>query len=142
VSISSNPEARLYSLVAQQRYEEAEILFNNRRTNGCIYLAGFAVECILKSLILANTTDRQRPKVVIALKVKYGHALDALRKEAARRGIHKQRSVLEEFRRLNTWNNNLRYSPGIQSMEDAQTLLNAVASVIQWASRAVRNTNE
>jgi HEPN domain-containing protein len=132
----------MYYLVARQRFEEAEILLKNRRPNGCIYLAGFAVECILKSLILANTTKRQREKVMLAVKAEYGHDLDALRKEAGRRGIHMTREVMEEFRRSNTWNNNLRYSPGIQSTEDAQTLLSAADEVIMWAIRAVRNTDE
>jgi HEPN domain-containing protein len=140
--LDSNPDSRVYYLAAAQRFEDAEILLANRRTNGSIYLAGIAAECILKSLILVNSTPRERPKLRERLKKEYGHDLEALRREAARRGMHMQRQVVEEFRRLNTWDNNIRYSAGIQSTEDAEVLLRAAEAVIRWAQRAARKSGE
>ena len=121
--------------------EDAEILLKNRRTNGSIYLAGFAVECILKALIMSNSTRREREKLGVALKQDFGHDLEALRKEAGRRGIHMNREVMVEFRRLAAWDNNMRYSAGVQTTEDAKALLGAAEVVIEWAKRTARGTD-
>ncbi len=49
-------EARRYYRAAKQRYEDAQMLLEAGRTTGAVYLAGYAVECILKALLLANVT--------------------------------------------------------------------------------------
>ncbi len=141
MSLSSNSAARMYGLVAKQRFEEAEILLKNHKPNGGIYLAGFAVECILKSLILANTTVLQRLGVLQELKTKYWHDLDALRKKAARHGLHMPPDVLHEFRRINTWDNNYRYNPGTRSIKDATLLLKSAETIITWAKRTMGETD-
>jgi hypothetical protein len=135
VSLDANPDSRNYRLVAKQRFEDAEILLDNQppRANGSIYFAGVAVECILKALILANSTPKERPKLLDKLKKVYGHDLEALRKEAGRRGKHMHREVVEDFRRLNTWNNNIRYMPGILPVKDARVVWQAAQTVIRWA---------
>ena len=135
MSLDANPDSRVYHFAAVHRFEDAQILLKNRRPNGSIYLAGFAIECILKALILANSTPRQRAKLRDRLKKEFGHDLEALRKEAGRRGIHMPRNVMDAFRRLNTWDNNNRYDPRLQSAEDAQTLFEAAETVISWAKR-------
>jgi HEPN domain-containing protein len=133
--LDSNPDARAYYLPAMHRLEDAEVLLKARRVNGSIYLAGFAVECILKAPILANSTPKERPKLLERLKKEYGHDLEALKKEAGRPGMHMPREVVEEFRRVNTWDNNNRYDPRLQSTEDAEVLLAAAAAVIRWVER-------
>jgi HEPN domain-containing protein len=132
MGLTSNPDARAYYLVARQRLEEAEILLNNKRANGSIYLAGFAVECALKSLIMANTTGRERDQVRDRLKVHFGHDLESLRIEAGRRGVHMPQELHKQFRLLNTWDNNTRYSPKIQFVKDALPILRAATAVVGW----------
>ncbi len=39
---------KVFSVVARLRIKDAECLLANRRNNGAIYLAGYAVECQLK----------------------------------------------------------------------------------------------
>ena len=134
MSLSSNPEARAYHLAANHRYEDAVILLDNRRTNGSIYLAGFAVECALKALIMANSTPKERSKLLEKLKKEHGHNLDALRKELARRGMHMPEEVIDAYRRLNTWHSNARYDPLLQSTRDAQDMLNS-ATLVRWVER-------
>jgi len=135
MSLNSNPDSRLYHLLSQHRFEEAVVLFENRKTNGCSYLAGFAVECILKSLILANSTPNERPKLRLRLIHVFGHKLEDLQKAAGRRGLHMESRVREEFCRINTWDNNDRYDPKLRSMADANVLLHAAEVVIRWAQR-------
>lgn len=142
MSLNTNPESRRYRLAARQRFEDAEILLGNRRTNGSSYLAGFAVECILKTLILANSTPNERPKLCGRLRTEYGHDLEALRKAAGRRGMHMPQDVMEEFRRLNTWHNNNRYDPRLQSTEDAEVVLAASGALVEWAARVGGKADE
>ncbi|HEX4614173.1 MAG TPA: HEPN domain-containing protein [Urbifossiella sp.] len=88
MSLGSNPDARVYYVPARRRLEDAKILLDNHRRDGARSMAGFAVECLLKALVLANSTPRQRPKPMIRLTAEIGHDLDALRKEVADRGLN------------------------------------------------------
>jgi len=47
-----NPEVRRFYQAVSQRFDDAVILLDNDRTTGAIYLAGYAVECMLKALLL------------------------------------------------------------------------------------------
>jgi HEPN domain-containing protein len=137
---SSNPDSQRYRLVARQRLYEAEILCDarvrdGRIMNGGVYLAGFAVECILKALILANSTANQRGRLRERMVREFRHDLDALRREASRRGLHMPRDVLAHFRRINTWDNNSRYEPGFHPVADALLLIGSARETIEWAER-------
>ena len=57
-------EARLFYRAAKLRLEDAKYLLDGGRTNGAVYLAGYAVECMLKALLL----DRAPPKRRMELK--------------------------------------------------------------------------
>lgn len=135
MSLESNPDARVYYIPARRRLEDARILLDNNRRDGARYLAGFAVECLLKALILAQSTPRQRPTLVTRLKGEFGHDLDALRKEIARRGLHPGDAELQAFRRLATWDNNDRYDPQLQSQEVAEATCTAAELLFGWADR-------
>ncbi len=60
MAIPSSRDARLFYRCAFQRYEEAGVLLEAGYTTGAIYLAGYGIECILKSLVLmAVPADNQ-----------------------------------------------------------------------------------
>jgi hypothetical protein len=48
--------------VARQRCEDADILFAERRYNGAIYLAGYAIECHLKWAVCDRKEETHLPK--------------------------------------------------------------------------------
>ena len=50
--IPTSSNARLFYRAAKERFEDAELLLSLNRTTGAVYLAGYSVECIIKSLIL------------------------------------------------------------------------------------------
>jgi HEPN domain-containing protein len=135
MSLESNPDARVYYVPARRRLEDAKILLDNNRRDGAGYMAGFAVECLLKALILSNSTPRERPRLLARLKGEFGHDLDTLRTEAARRGIHLGRPGQDAFRRIATWDNNDRYEARIQSREVAEAAYAAAEYLFDWADR-------
>ena len=57
MAIPRGPEARLFYRCAIQRHEESVVLLEAGYTTGALYLAGYSVECILKSLVLAGVPE-------------------------------------------------------------------------------------
>lgn len=100
--LDANPDARSYLVPAPQRLEDARVLLDAGRTNGCIFLAGFAIECLLKAVILANSTPQERPQLLVRLKEEFGHNLRTLAREVARRGVPLGRTEDEAVRRVGT----------------------------------------
>jgi len=49
--------------VALQRLEDAEVLLTNRRTTGAIYMAGYAVECAMKGVLLAHVPRSNKKRL-------------------------------------------------------------------------------
>jgi hypothetical protein len=48
-------DVRRFRVAALQRFEDAQILLDNDRATGAVYLAGYAVECLLKAVLLERT---------------------------------------------------------------------------------------
>jgi len=49
--VADSYDRRIQLGASHRRYEDALVLYKARRWNGAIYLAGYAIECSLKSLI-------------------------------------------------------------------------------------------
>lgn len=136
MSFRLNPDARRFAIVAEHRYEDAEILLNHGRTNAAIYLAGYAVECMMKAVAISNVAGKQaRAEAARELKEKFGHNLDALRKRLSDYGYHMPPNVLDAFRRVNTWDTSQRYDPKRVPMEDAVVLLGSVQILMVWMDK-------
>ncbi len=135
MSLSNNPDARAYYLPARRRLEDAKVLLEHHRHDGAMYLAGFAVECLFKAVILANSTPGQRTRLAARLKSEIGHDLDGLRKELARRSLHLGEHEREAFVQVNTWDNNQRYDSRVQSRVDAEAVFAAAETLFAWADR-------
>lgn len=54
--IPRSTNARLFYRAAKERLEDAELLLSLNRTTAAVYLAGYGVECMIKSLILSSLT--------------------------------------------------------------------------------------
>ena len=62
MAMPADIDARRYYRVAYQRLEDGNLLFEKlARSNAAIYLSGYAVECILKALLVSATPVKQRP---------------------------------------------------------------------------------
>lgn len=116
-----------------QRFEDAEVLRDHGRTTGAIYLGGYAVECMLKALLLANVPASRHASLMQSFRGRMGHDLDELKKELARRNVHLPLQVTRDFIRVRTWSTRWRYHPGKIKLREAEAFLSAVVTIIQWA---------
>ncbi len=126
-------EARRYRNVAHQRLEDVRFLLDNGRTNGAIYLAGYAVECGLKALILESRPRSQAADLVKQLRGPKGHDYDWLRSlYRDLEGPAVPDRVRDRFLRINTWSVELRYSDRRIGQKDAHAFVSAVVEIWEW----------
>lgn len=128
-------DRRRYLEAGRQRLADARVLLGAGRWNGAVYLAGFAVECLLKSLLLARrgarTLDRE-------------HWHHDLWKLAAAAGVDrelKQRSHAqagEAFALLtNEWGVTIRYEGRRFSPPEADEIFRGARRLMTWLAGRV-----
>jgi hypothetical protein len=135
-------DARRYARVVKQRLEEAKLIFRILELSAAAqYLGGYAVECILKALVLTLTPQTHRPKsgdsTVEWMKKEFGHELGNLRLGIAKRGAPMPRETDREFVFVATWDPQSRYDPGPGDPEQTKRFLSAAEAVVKWASGRV-----
>lgn len=128
---------RLFLNVALQRFEDAQILLRNNRSTGALYLAGYAVECALKALLLANCPTSEHRAIIDSFRGKIGHNLESLKHKLQTRGVHFPSEVAKSLRRVGSWSPELRYVAGRQNLKETQAFVEATVQVIQWVERSL-----
>jgi hypothetical protein len=127
-------DAVRYWRVAFKRLGEAELLLTKLALPvAATYLGGYAVECILKALILERTPRGQRAEAMRALKEDYGHNLRRLRVGVLERGAHPPRDVMRELLLVSTWSPEMRYDPKPGDVKTSARFMAAVKTVVAWA---------
>ena len=126
-------EVKRFLRVAIQRYEEARYLFLGGRHACSIYLAGYSVECALKSLILSSIPRKDRKAVVDSFRGAGGHDLGRLYENHAERGGPRfPPSIAESFSYVTAWTTDLRYIPGERPFREAEKFLDSTEIVLNW----------
>jgi HEPN domain-containing protein len=129
-------DAPKYYRVATQRLADAELILKVLdRPSAAMYLAGYAVECILKALMLALTPPRRQSAVLKSLKTDFGHNLGRLRAAVIQRGGNPPQNVGRELLFVSSWSPELRYEPGPGDAKEAERFIAAVRSIVEWADR-------
>ena len=126
------PEVRRFYQAALQRFEDAEVLLRNDRTTGALYLAGYAVECSLKALLLNSIPVSRQQAVVGSFRGQLAHDFEWLKSELRGRGVEVPAAVVVHLRRVNTWSTSLRYVAGRVKRHTVQSFLKAAEQVIGW----------
>ncbi|HVX85055.1 MAG TPA: HEPN domain-containing protein [Phycisphaerae bacterium] len=127
-------EARRYYFVAQQRLEDAKLLFERVRYGSAVYLAGYSVECILKAILLEHSPRRRQSALLVAFRRGgRGHdfewLIDALPHSG--RGSF-PRPISRDVRIVSTWSVDLRYNAGAVKREDAREFIAAVERLVTF----------
>ncbi|MBI1927455.1 HEPN domain-containing protein [Candidatus Poribacteria bacterium] len=111
--------------LSNQRLEDAEVLFSSRkrRYNGAVYLAGYAIECALKSAIcvLKNLTQLSEEYKT--------HDFNQLLWST---GLTLPNFLMRKFSTLLDWSITLRYQTKAWGVQDARQFLDNVKEVKQW----------
>jgi HEPN domain-containing protein len=129
-----------YRRAATQRLDVAKFLLKNSKYYlDALYLAGYAAECSLKSLILERTPRSKWAAVCeeISSGAK-AHNLDFLQGILNRR----QRSIPDETAASldvikREWITNLRYVGALIPYEEAENFINHVVLIYQWVERSM-----
>ena len=129
----SDINAHRYYRVAFQRYEDGILLSDISRPRAAIYLTGYAVECILKALLLTSTPAGERAEVLATFRGAIAHNIDWLREQLVRRIGHLPVGEARHVSLVSSWSTDLRYEPGPGDPDDAKAFLAAADSILKWA---------
>ena len=128
-----------YRRAATQRLDVANFLLKNSKYYlDAVYLAGYAVECSLKALVLERTLKSKRAAVCeeISSGAK-AHNLDFLKGILERRGCSIPDKTRESLNVIKCeWKTNLRYVGALIPYEEAESFIKHVAWICQWAERS------
>ena len=134
MGVPSSIEARLFYRCALQRFEEAQILLRSDRTTGAVYLAGYGIECILKSLILSVVAPGRIVSVLQSFRGHRAHDYEWLRQQYSDyKGPDFPRAINMHFTLVSDWSTELRYTAGKMKADDAEDFLAAADGIIEFA---------
>jgi HEPN domain-containing protein len=128
--------------LAAIRMKETEILLTANCYHGAYYLAGYALECILKACIAKQVKEFDFPDKKLA-NDSYTHDLAKLLITAGlRQELGKQENQNEEFKLnwavVNKWSEESRYEHAIEK-QDAHDLFNAItdneSGILPWLKK-------
>jgi HEPN domain-containing protein len=126
-------EPRRFFRAAEQRLEEAQFLLEyGDYTTAAVYLAGYAVECMLKALILASEPESRHPQTMKSFRGVLGHNFHWLRGQLAKRHVPLSAKIGKSLKEVNGWTTNLRYDPATHKRADAEEFLATVEQIILW----------
>lgn len=127
-------EAKRYYRVAKQRLEDAAYLQRGGRQTAAVYLAGYAVECMLKSLVLESVPEKSHTEVLGSFRGSHGHSLEWLRvKYSGVSAATIPKTVSKSLTFVSRWSVDLRYEPGVLDPRIARRFLAEVDAVCHWA---------
>jgi hypothetical protein len=127
--------ARFYYRAANQRWDDAQFLLDAGRELAAVYIAGYAVECLLKALILTQVPAHERDRVLKSFRGGKAHDYDWLRDVYYRRGGSRfPPAVVQAFTVVGSWSVDLRYQPGTLDAEEADEFFAQARVVLDWAA--------
>ena len=136
MGVPTSQNARLFYRCALQRFEEAKILRKaDQLTTGAVYLAGYAVECMLKALILNGLTKTKQATTMKSFRGSKAHDFDWLREQyLLNGGARFPANIARSFTLVNDWSTDLRYIPKNLKTKDIDEFLKAAEEITLWIS--------
>lgn len=132
---------------SKQRLEDARTLLSASRWRGAMYLAGYAVECLLKAKLMLMygcrtlrelEDDLQRRGVLSSQATVFTHQLELLLRLTQRLAQLRQNPLLwRQFTLVNRWIPAWRYAADTGYRQDAEDFLAAVAEITDWLEHNV-----
>ncbi len=103
-----------------------------------IYLAGYAAECSLKAVILSRSPVSKRDGVLEEISSgSRGHNFDFLADILRQKNVEIPSPVTESLERVNkVWSTDLRYRGSQVHPRVAQTIIEAIRLIVDWAERS------
>lgn len=134
MAIPHDPDARFYYYASKERLDDAEFLVTGARNTAAIYLAGYAVECILKAAILVQTRVGQRKKVLSSFRGNKAHDYEWLKTiYLTAGGPPLPKEISKAFVKIGNWTTALRYQPRTTKIKAANLFLQSTKEILDWA---------
>jgi HEPN domain-containing protein len=126
----------------RHRMDDARALWNSTRWRGAMYMAGYAVECLLKTKLMRKfdcrhlrelESELQTRGILDAQATVFTHQLERLlRLTNARDRLQNSQENWRLFNIVNRWVPAWRYNTDMSNREDAQDFLEAVEKISHW----------
>lgn len=128
--------AKDYRRAAIDRHDDALVLNAACRFNGAIYLAGYAVECTLKVLVLSMLPSHAQAAFADeTFRGSDGHDFELLRTLYLTNGGARFPLVINKhFLLVRDWSTDLRYDPKKSDNRVSERFMAAVEDIIDWAN--------
>lgn len=134
MAIPSDPLARKFYRVALARIDDMGVLYDEARFAGGVYLGGYVVECVLKSLLIGALPRDQRSRMMGLFRGSLGHDLFRLRSAyVGLGGASIPAEIIGSFEIVDAWSVASRYDPKVPDRRSAEEFRRAVHSVFAWA---------
>lgn len=127
---------------SRQRLEDASVLLNASRWRCSMYIAGYAVECLLKTKLMhiyscrsltELETELHRRSILAESDTIFMHQLDKLIKLApGHNRILRNRELLPVFNVINRWIPQWRYSHNQANRQEATEFMTSVERIMHW----------
>ncbi|MBC8228627.1 HEPN domain-containing protein [bacterium] len=143
----------LYTGVSEQakaskhRLDDVRALFNTVRWRGAMYMAGYAVECLLKTKLmriygcrnLHELEDELQRRGILARRTTvFTHQLELLlRLTQGFDRLRQNRTFWPQFNIVNRWIPAWRYTADLSNRQDAEDFLEAVENLMRWIENNV-----
>lgn len=134
MALPTSEHARRFYRAAKQRFDDALLLLEMRRTTAAVYLVGYSVECMLKALILSVVPRGQEAEVLGMFRGTRAHDYEwLLRLYVDKGGAKIPPPVVPHFARVNSWSTDMRYTPGTIAVREAQAFVDSATEILTWA---------
>ena len=131
---------------SRQRLEDAKVLLRASRWRGAMYIAGYAVECLLKTKLMRIyecqnlrelEVELQRRSILSGHSTVFTHQLEELFKlTPGYNRLRQNQNMVSLFNFVNRWTPTWRYTR--QTTGDAATFfIEAVEEVMHWISNNI-----
>ena len=127
--------ARRFYRAALERLDDAVFLNAAARNTAAVYLAGYAVECMLKALVVSLVPENRQAEVENRFRGAKAHDFDwLLRLYRQLGGQGMPRVLAADYARVNTWTTEFRYVTSTMKEQETQAFLASARRVVEWAN--------
>lgn len=100
-------------------------------------MAGYAIECTLKALILSTYPMKQHGEVIGNFRGAAAHRIEDLQRHYRTRSGRILHEMVKLLADVSVWTTDLRYDPGQGRAADARTFVATAQAVYDWGTRTL-----
>jgi hypothetical protein len=130
------------SKASHHRRADAQALFEKDRWRGAMYIAGYAIECLIKTKLMEVFKQSNLEGLEAELKRRhiipddsslFDHRVELYIGASGRlETLRKDKVIWRSFTMANQWMPSWRYNPDLSNRADAEDFLSAVDAMLVW----------